>query len=51
MSNQEAFDLIGKRAKQLSIKPEVQSKMVQMAKEDKGKAEKWLYMLAIATLI
>ncbi len=51
MTNKEAFETIGKRAEDLVKKPEVQKKMLQIAKE-KGKkeAEKWLYMSTIATL-
>ena len=51
MTNKEAFKMIGTRAAELVKKPEVQKKMLQIAKE-KGKeeAEKWLYMSAIATL-
>ncbi len=51
MTNKEAFAMIGQRAAELTKEPEVQKKMLQIAKE-KGKkeAEKWLYMSAIATL-
>lgn len=38
MTNKEAFEMIGKRAKGLTSKPEVQNKMLQIAKE-KGKEE------------
>lgn len=51
MSNKEALKLIGERAAELAKKPEVQKKMLQIAKErSKKEAEKWLYMSAIATL-
>lgn len=51
MTNSEAFAMIGKRAAELTRKPEVQKKMLQIAKEkSKEEAEKWLYMSAIATL-
>ncbi|CAK7048139.1 MAG: hypothetical protein BACD_02363 [Bacteroides rodentium] len=51
MTNSEAFAMIGARAEELTKKPEVQKKMLELAKE-KGKkeAEKWIYMSAIATL-
>lgn len=51
MTDKEAFEMIGKRVEELTSKPEVQNKMLQIAKE-KGKKEdeKWLYMSAIATL-
>lgn len=51
MTDNEAYKLIGEKAAELASKPEVQKKMVQIAKE-KGKeeAEKWLYLLAIAVL-
>lgn len=51
MNNKEAFKLIGERAEELTKKQDVQHKMLQIAKEkSKEDAEKWLYMLAIATL-
>lgn len=51
MTNSEAFEMIGERAAKLASKPEVQKKMLQIAKEkSKEEAEKWLYMSAIATL-
>lgn len=51
MTDKEAFAMIGKRAEELTKKPEVQRKMLQIAKErNKEEAEKWLYMSAIATL-
>lgn len=51
MADKEAFEMIGKRAEELTKKPEVQKKMLQIAKEkNKAEAEKWLYMSAIATL-
>lgn len=51
MTNEQGIAMIGKRTEELVKKPEVQNKMLQIAKE-KGKkeAEKWLYMSAIATL-
>lgn len=51
MADKEAFKMIGERAEELAEKPEVQNKMLQIAKENgKEEAEKWLYMSAIATL-
>lgn len=51
MTDREAFEMIGKRAEELSKKPEVQKKMLRIAKEkSKEEAERWLYMSAIATL-
>lgn len=51
MTNKEAFTMIGIRAAELAKNPEVQKKMMQIAKErSKEDAEKWLYMSAIATL-
>ena len=52
MTDKEAYTMIGTRAAELAKKPEVQKKMMQIAKERcKEEAEKWLYMLAIATLV
>ena len=51
MTNNEAFAMIGKRAEELTKKPEVQKKMLQITEEkSKEEAIKWLYMSAIATL-
>ena len=51
MTNKEAFTMMGTRATELAKKPDVQKKMLQIVKESgKEEAEKWLYMLAIATL-
>ena len=51
MTNKEAFNLIGERAKELATKTDVQQKMLRIAEEkSKEDAEKWLYMIAIATL-
>lgn len=51
MSDKEAYKLIGEKASALANKPEIQKKMVQIAKaKGKEEAEKWLYMLAIAAL-
>lgn len=51
MTNKQGFAIIGKRAEELSKSKDVQEKMVEIAKnESKEAAEKYLYMLAIATL-
>ena len=51
MTDKEAFDLIGERAAELTGKADVQKKMMEIAKADgKAAAEKYAYMLAIATL-
>lgn len=44
--------MIGKRAEDLAKNADVQDKMIKIAsKESKEAAEKFLYMLAIATLL
>lgn len=51
MTNEQAYKLIGERAQELSEKPEVQKKMVEICRQEgKEKAENFLYSLAIATL-
>lgn len=51
MTNHEAYKLIGERAEQLSKMPDVQEKMIRLARENgKEAAEKWLYLAAVATL-
>lgn len=51
MTNKQGFAMIGKRAEELVKDAKVQSKMVEIVKtENKEAAEKYLYMLAIATL-
>lgn len=51
MTNEQGFAMIGKRAEELVKDTKVQNKMVEIAKtESKEAAEKYLYMLAIATL-
>lgn len=51
MTNEQGFAMIGKRAEELTKDADVQSKMVEISKTDsKEAAEKYLYMLAIATL-
>ena len=51
MTNEQAYKLIGERAQELSEKPDVRKKMVEICKrEGKEKAESFLYSLAIATL-
>ena len=52
MTDKEAYKTIGERAEQLSQIPDVQNKMVEIARsQGKQAAEKWLYMSAIASLI
>lgn len=52
MTDKEAYEIIGERVKQIVELPEIQAKMVKMAKKDgKKAAENWAYMLAIGTLI
>ncbi len=51
MTNEQGFAIIGKRAEELSKNKDIQAKMLQIVKTDgKEAAEKYLYMLAIATL-
>lgn len=51
MTNEQGFAMIGKRAEELAKDAKVQGKMVEIAKtENKEAAERYLYMLAIATL-
>lgn len=51
MTNEQGFATIGKRAEELAKDADVQSKMVDIANsESKEAAERYLYMLAIATL-
>lgn len=51
MTDKEAYELIGKRVRELIHNTYVQQKMIEIAKaKDKDKAEKWLYMTAVATL-
>lgn len=51
MSDKEAYRLIGERAEALAQSPEIQAKMIEIAKEKcKEEAEKWLYMVAVGTL-
>ena len=52
MTDEEAYGLIGERATELSKREDVQKKMVEIANKDgKAEAEKWLYRMAIATLM
>lgn len=51
MTNEQGFAMMGERAEELAKNADVQSKMVEITKtESKEAAEKYLYMLAIATL-
>lgn len=52
MTDEEAYKLIGERAEELAKREDVQNKMVEIAKrKTKAEAEKWLYRVAIATLM
>lgn len=52
MTHGEAYKLIGERVEELSKRTDVQKKMVEISSKDgKAEAEKWLYRVAIATLI
>lgn len=51
MTNEQSFAMIGKREEELAKNTNVQAKMLDIAKtENKEVAERYLYMLAIATL-
>ena len=51
MTDKEAYKLIGERAAELAKRPEIQSKMIEIARtKGKKEAEKYLYMAAIASL-
>lgn len=51
MTDKEAYNLIGERAAELTKRPEIQKKMLEIANaESKEAAVKWVYMAAIATL-
>ncbi len=51
MSEKEAYKLIGERAEELAEDENVQKKAVEIAKtQGKEAGEKYIYMLAIATL-
>ena len=51
MKNHEAYEMIGNRATELATVPSVQDKMLDISrKEGKEAAEKYLYLLAVATL-
>ena len=52
MTDKQAYKIIGERVQELIKIKEVQEKMLSIAKaESKEKAEKYVYRLAIATLI
>ena len=52
MKDKEAYKLIGERAEELAKREDVQKKMVEIANKDgKVEAEKWIYRMAIATLM
>ena len=51
MTDNEAYAAIGERAEELTKVPEIQKKMLALAKsEGKEKAESWLYQMAVASL-
>lgn len=51
MKSEQGFAMIGERAEELTKDVKVQNKMIEIVKsESKEAAEKYLYMLAIATL-
>lgn len=51
MKDQEVYEMIGKRAEELIGVPNVQRKMLDISSKDgKEAAEKYLYLLAIASL-
>ena len=51
MTDNEAYNLIGERAAELTKRPEIQKKMLEIANaEGKEAAVKWVYLAAIATL-
>lgn len=50
MTDNEAYAAIGERAEELTKIPEIQKKMLALAKsEGKEKAESWLYQMAVAS--
>lgn len=52
MTDKEAFELIGQRASELVAMPEIQAKMMDVArKQSIEAAETMVYMMAIGTLI
>ena len=51
MSDKEAFDLIGRRAQEITAIPEIREKMMEIAgKSGKEAAMNMVYLMAIATL-
>lgn len=51
MTDIEAYELIGNRAKELAEFPEMRAKMLSIARQEgKDAAVKYLYMFAIGTL-
>lgn len=51
MKDREAYEMIGKRAEELIEVPSVQRKMLDISiKDGKEAAEKYLYLLAVASL-
>lgn len=51
MTDNEAYVAIGERAEEMTKVPEIQKKMLEIAKTDgREKAVSWLYQIAIASL-
>ena len=52
MTNEQGYKIIGERVSELVKRQDVQDKMIGIAsKNGKEVAEKWVYTLAIATLM
>lgn len=52
MTDEQAYELIGKRAAEIAKKPSIQKIMMNMIEDGhtKEEAEKWLYMVAVGSL-
>ena len=51
MTDSEAYAAVGERAEEMKNVPEIQKKMLEIAKTDgKEKAVSWLYQMAVASL-
>ena len=52
MTNEQGYKIIGERVSELVKRQDIQDKMIDIAsKNGKEAAEKWVYTLAIATLM
>lgn len=52
MTNEQCYKIIGDRVSELVKRQDIQDKMIDIAnKNGKEAAEKWVYTLAIATLM